>query len=673
MSRAPVSAVLSDELTAAIAKRRVKVAVFLTFQFDPAFFEEEILPLLFDQSFSHMGQIRLVQLEERLRNIEHMAVYYDRRGLTAEARSARLDYRRIGLLRHQGFFHPKNIFLLVENREGDRCWDSLLFATLSANLTRAGWWENVEVAYITEISSGEKCTYRHELLSLISRLKQEDVIAEKHPALEAIHSFLLKDVEAAIWFRKQGRWLPRIYLGQTKFPEFLGEYIKPDTYNLDIISPYFDDVPNSQTLSQIIERLRPKATRVFLPKADDGSAECSESFFNQVEKMPQVRWGLLPEGVTQASREAKARMTPRYVHAKVYRFWNQSREILFVGSVNLTSPAHSAMNAGNFETGVLVETEVTGEQGWWLQPSVDNIPTEFDEKLFEETNISEPPCQVTFSFDWDSDTLTYFWEASPASAPQRADVLAQQIFQFKIASIQLNKWIQLPIDAALYIKALLVSTSLVEVRVDDGVPFRALVREEGMAHKPTLFLSLTPEEILHYWSLLSPEQREQFIVQKSLMDIDGYVQQSTSMQHAEGSMFDRFAGIFHAFGRLEEHVRNSLEAGHEAEVVYRLLGEKYDSLPSLLDKIIQDEESDRVHRYVTVLCAQQMLDRIEKDFPDFKAQHRLSFKLLHEKLREVDRLEAGFSFETPELRAEFFAWFREMFLKPAKLSNGSIA
>src|SRR5689334_14374444 len=58
MSREPFSAVLSDALVEAIRGRRVKVAVFLTFQFDPGFFEEELLPLLFDQSFSHIPQIR---------------------------------------------------------------------------------------------------------------------------------------------------------------------------------------------------------------------------------------------------------------------------------------------------------------------------------------------------------------------------------------------------------------------------------------------------------------------------------------------------------------------------------------------------------------------------------------------------------------------------------------
>lgn len=669
MSREPSSFVLSDALVEAIGGRRVKVAVFLTFQFDPGFFEEELLPLLFDQSFSHIPQIRLVQLEEQLRSLEHIAVYYDRRGLTAEARPARLDYRRFGVQRDTGFFHPKNIFLLVENQDGDRCWDSLVFATLSANLTKSGWWENVEVAYITEVHSGDKCTFRRELLGLISRLKLEDSIPEDHVALEAIRSFLLGSVEEAVFFRKHGRWLPQLYFGQTNLPEFLRQFIEPDTYNLDIISPYFDNAMNSQTLSGIIELLRPKATRVFLPKSNDGTANCRKSFFHQIEKLPQVQWGRLPDKVTQAGSDTKPGMSQRFVHAKVYRFWNQSREILFVGSVNLTSAAHTSINAGNFETGILVEIEVMVQQGWWLQPLLDEIPTNFQEVSFEETDDSEPSCPVTFCFDWDTETLTYFWEASTVFRPQHVEVFAQNVPMFIIEPIRLDKWMALPDEVAQSTKELLKSTSLVEVRVDGGAPFRALVREEGMARKPGLFLSLTPEEILHYWSLLSPEQREQFILQKALVDIDGYVRQPTSHLRADDSMFDRFAGIFHAFGRLEAHIHDALETGRETEADYRLLGDKHDSLPSLLDKIIADEGADRVHRYVTLLCARQLLDHIEKDFSEFKAQHRSAFNRVREQLAALDSVEAGFSFETPEIRAEFFAWFREMFQKPAKLPN----
>ena len=108
-------AVLSQRLGEAIGGRRVRSAVFTTFSFDPGFFELQVLPLLFSQSFSQVDKVRLLQLEDALRGIDHLAVYYDRAALSQDAEPARLDYRRIDVHRRTGAFHPKLAFLLLED------------------------------------------------------------------------------------------------------------------------------------------------------------------------------------------------------------------------------------------------------------------------------------------------------------------------------------------------------------------------------------------------------------------------------------------------------------------------------------------------------------------------------------------------------------------------------
>lgn len=91
-SAKPHQYVLSEAIEQAIAERRVRVAVFLTFQFDPGFFETEVLPLLFNQPFSLDRATRVAQLEDALTSIgECVAVYYDRRGLIAGSPLAGLD------------------------------------------------------------------------------------------------------------------------------------------------------------------------------------------------------------------------------------------------------------------------------------------------------------------------------------------------------------------------------------------------------------------------------------------------------------------------------------------------------------------------------------------------------------------------------------------------------
>ena len=97
-------------------------------------------------------------------------------------------------------------------------------------------------------------------------------------------------------------------------------------------------------------------------------------------------------------------------------------------------------------------------------------------------------------------------------------------------------------------------------------------------------------------------------------------------------MFNRFAGIFHAFGQLERFVRQAIKDRHEAEAVYRLFGEKHDSLPYLIRRVAEDETGDRVNRYVTLLCARQVLDRLGRDNGDFRSRYRPQFKRVYELL-----------------------------------------
>src|SRR5688572_3125556 len=122
--------------------------LFLTFQFDPGFFELEVLPALLDVPVSHAEVPRLLQLEAALRDLPYgVTVIYDLAGLCVSDQSPRLDIRRIPARVRTGIFHPKNVLVLTEDADvapdGAR-GRRLLVAALSANLTRAGWWENVE-------------------------------------------------------------------------------------------------------------------------------------------------------------------------------------------------------------------------------------------------------------------------------------------------------------------------------------------------------------------------------------------------------------------------------------------------------------------------------------------------------------------------------------------------
>ena len=196
MAEKPPTAVLSDELKSVVAGRQLRAAVFLTFQFEPEFFEQQVLPLFFDVSLSHAEAIKRVQMEDLLRDVPHgVAVYYDQNGLVADAKPARLDVRRIAVRHATGIFHPKNVFALVEALEPDEDGQpaqTLIVASMSANLTRAGWWENVEVCHIEELREGELTRLRDDLLGFLDGLERRvsEKASDGHAALKAIKAFL---------------------------------------------------------------------------------------------------------------------------------------------------------------------------------------------------------------------------------------------------------------------------------------------------------------------------------------------------------------------------------------------------------------------------------------------------------------------------------------------------
>src|SRR5437868_2795904 len=106
--------VLSEAFEEALGDRRVVSAVFATFQYDPVFFEQEILPVFFDANLSHIPTVRSAQLQLSLIKLEgQIVVFYDSAGLIAGADSPKLDIRSVPVRWKKGLFHPKNVFLLV--------------------------------------------------------------------------------------------------------------------------------------------------------------------------------------------------------------------------------------------------------------------------------------------------------------------------------------------------------------------------------------------------------------------------------------------------------------------------------------------------------------------------------------------------------------------------------
>jgi hypothetical protein len=671
----PPHAVLSEQLEERLRGRRLVAAVFTTFRFDPEFFEQEVLPVFFlDVPLSHAAVIKLVQLEDALRSVPHgVAVYYDQNGLVPEAGPARLDVKRIAVRHRTGIFHAKNVLALVEDAEPDedgRRAKTLIVACLSANLTRAGWWENLEVCHTEEIAEGAFTRLREDLIGFLDGLERR--VGEKapdgHASLRAIRSFL-RTTDQRAQRSSEGLLHAHFFDGRASVPEFFRQVAGDglDGMCLEIISPYFDERPTSVPLDDLINEFRPREVRVFLPRAHTGEALCSREIYEWVRGLPNVTWARLPQELLRGGKSEDARQ--RTVHAKVYRFFKPQprREILFIGSVNLTTPAHRP--GGNLETGFLVELSPPRRPDWWLIADTSR-PREYDPPSEDEGNTTTGGTKLSVRFWWNTSTAEAYWDDSSPSPD--LSVTAHGVEVFRLDGLPSREWRPLPADACAELHRVLRSTSLLSVVEESRAPGLLLVQEEGMSHRPSLLFDLSPADILRYWSLLTVAQRAAFLEARApevaLLDDGAALVSRFAPLPQEQTFFDRFAGMFLAFGNLERSVRSALREGREREATYRVFGQKYDSLGRLLSRVLTDSaegRGDLIDHYVIALCARQLVQGLRQDHDAFWLEHASDAKRLQEQLGALASLRECLVARHPAEMPRFLDWFDAWFVRRA--------
>jgi len=336
--------------------------------------------------------------------------------------------------------------------------------------------------------------------------------------------------------------------------------------------------------------------------------------------------------------------------------------ITLAGSVNLTSAGHSHSNAGNFESAFLYDITTDGfANRWWLEP-LEKPPKTFDEKQSEETDKSQNvPLDISFRYNWAEDKLEYRIEGTARGAVTVCE--SSGICLFEINSLKLENWIDCGKEAAEKIKRLLASTSFLEIHHRMG-KWRVLIREEGMNHRPSLLISLSPEEILMYWSLLSPAQQEYFLAEKLAGEaiLQGLFAGKSNRYIINDTVFDRFSGVYHAFEQLINHVNNAIASGQENEAESRMFGAKYDSLPVLLEKTISRKDGDDVMNYITFLCARQAKKRVATAYPEFMKAHTRDVKALNRLLDQQTLIRKKISSQIED-SAPFLDWYEKMFLR----------
>jgi hypothetical protein len=135
------------------------------------------------------------------------------------------------------------------------------------------------------------------------------------------------------------------------------------------------------------------------------------------------------------------------------------------------------------------------------------------------------------------------------------------------------------------------------------------------------------------------------------------------------TFFDRFAGIFLAFGCLERAVRAALaKGGSRRDAEYRLFGEKYDSLGNLLNRVVKDAaagQGDLIEHYLMGLCARQLEREVRREHPEFWQEYSADVKKLRERIDAALSVRERLVARDPKEMPAFLDWFEAWFLRRA--------
>lgn len=475
---------LKDELRDVIEAQqgfRVTHALFTTYAFEPAFFESLILPLLLpegERNLSLHSAVRRLQVEAMLRASPiSVDVYFDAR--VAMPGCALLPYRMHPMHIAPAEFHGKVVLLRMEDERGSV---RFVLGAGSANLTKAGWWENIEAWYFASAFDPRRTPagIRPALNSLFrflranSQADQPTAAATMRSELEQSSNVRMKSGEPVF-----GVFLPAELRNENtkSFPGWLERLVPaaPNKAPIEVISPYFCDAPPAALIKTLYAATHGTAAHVWLPEdpwhAGGTAALIEAARYNALAEVDTLRWCRMAEANLAAQRNREK--PPRFLHAKVIR---QPGNFCFMGSVNFSYKAFHH----NFEAGFLFPDN--GQP--WLTPQPGR-PARFlkpaEPDRLEGSDAGIP--NIVATFDWQLERL----HLSLMHGSRDKNVLEDADFQIVDAKGKASgKWLALPVDikADSSLCSDLKTNPWIRLRFRDGRKALVWVQQTALEYRP---------------------------------------------------------------------------------------------------------------------------------------------------------------------------------------------
>jgi len=671
--------VISDHWSQLIGERGVTHAIFTTFNFEPAFFDLEVVPLLLPggSGFSPDDRIKTMQVREQLREANIVIdVFYDPHPFWGSEEAPQLEYTHVAVDLVNRAFHPKLVFLLLE--QDDRV--SLVVGAGSNNLSKMGWWDNIECLHTVEFHHGQSIP-EHLHTSIGSALsyladKRRGSASDAQSAVQAVQAFWADqpvnyakvvgtDTGPSFFFNA-----PNLMDGSEKsFPAFIRAATDNSRLNkIEIVSPFFADNPENKLHLQFRSEPMPSVA-LLLPRDHESKALCTPEYHALIGEGIHTDW-------CRWSNDQKNALVKedcyRRLHAKVFQFIGPEQSWLFAGSVNFT---HNAFFS-NAEAGFLIHSN--GELLLQVDQDEDlECVSPEESSPGREAEVRRTAPTMSIAFHWGTKKLK-----------GRAEKLViVSLFdtdnQAMIENWQLGPEVEeIAVETVNGLSDLLQRVSMVRFTAsdehseayDDG---RVLVQQVGWTHKPMNLTELTPQQILSIYAGMSRERRETMLV-NSLMNklaLAGQLGELTRSDKVEDDQgfFSEYAQVFQAFRKLGQSLDNEMSVKNWGQVDYFLTGTGPDSLPNLINGALllanaaQEEDNEKreslshVSAYLLLLCAKETYQR-----DDFTQRTGVEEQLEHVG-EELQRATNSIVLEGATDRTAFFGWFEKEFSREYRI------
>ena len=659
--------ILGEKLKEEINGRRIKAALFHSFNFDPDFFENYLLPLFLPDIPFGDNKIQNTILWKKYQNeLPPVTVYCD---FHAKAQKGiHLDYtvRTVDIIKVNGVkpcFHPKHSSILLDD-------DTLLLFIGSNNLTEAGWCSNLEVVNFFKLKSGEyfprefKDQIRNFNRGILSQYYNEKTY-ENCPADDLIEKFFAKiGYTDEVNFKLLNSKDFREENNMSYFGSFLSNLCLEANdgipfKKIEIVSPYYSS--GISMFETLIQTTNCSDISCSIPFENSDFVALEQMLFDNANELG-INWKAI-----KGMNETKGH---RFNHSKIYQFLGEKKVFILAGSINFTNMAWKGIRqGGNYESAILYTLPAEEFESILIDYPTDNLS--FSGAKPEENLIDgrEDAFVLSFVIDWGSKELEII---NNFPDRQKGDIIIENLPNIRINE---SRKVHLKEEQLSYFS----NTPLIKVK-PNGINafFYYYPIHKNINAKPLPSnINLNDTELLQLWLDLESAIDKESTLRIIDRFIDRIMDESGDLNAGEldktsstlNLMATHLSGLIHLNKKL--FIKGGLVRDQPTKkkmIEYYLFGDNVDTLigyRKLISKMRKEERLNNGFYWLLLNIIDKTFYQKYLTFELFEDKNQVLTTLMHQELRRQIKTIAK-EIENDRASATHLKWAEQMLLEDAE-------